>query len=357
MFAVKDAEEAGELPAGDTNPGASAPGSPGPLPSRTALLLSCGLAAVVLAAGLYFYWPFGGSPPPSQPDTLPPGTTPPAALAGLRHLPAGANVVFAVQPGPVLAYAERTGADPKAVLATLMIPREAVDGLERAGLPLDRIDHVVGGVTLTPADLFPGFALVLKLRQPVADEERFLQALKAEKKPKAGRPVYAVFLAGLPLTMTTIDDRTYLFGFLEKDLSAADAPPGPAALPPALRDAITTKLSPASFAWAATDAAAWADMAVVKAFATNSKDPRVRDRFELLGRGRQAVVGASLEPDPRLRVAVRTRDAEAAGGLREYLAGKLPAAAVGGEGEWAEADVPFDPAAGGDVLRRLLGEK
>jgi hypothetical protein len=329
----------------------------GSLSTAKILLLSILFGAVALGAGYYFFRSPGG-PPAQQPqnETHPPGTTPPLSLAGLRYLPSGANVLFAVQPAPLLAYAERTKTDPKALLTSAGVPAEFITLLDRLGVRLDQIDHVAGGLTLANDSLFPGLALVLKLRRPVANEETFLQALKAEKKPKTGRATYTVALAGLPLTMTRIDDRTYLFGLLEKDLTAADNPSATPALPRDLREALATRLSPASFAWAATDADRWADKAAVKGFLLGAKDPKTKDWAGKLTQGRQAAAGLSLEPNPQLRVAIRTQDADTAKTLRNYFAEKLAGdpATISGEADWAEADIVFDPKTGGGVFRKLL---
>lgn len=361
VFPVTAAEEVDEPP---TPAGPAAAPPSGPLPAARSLLVSLLLAAAVLGAGLYFYRPFGSSQPPPPPpaDAHPPGTVPPAALAGLRYLPAGVNVAFAVQPAPLLVYADRTNADPTVLLAAPGVPVTFTAALDRLGLPLDRIDHVAGGLSVADDNL-PGLTLVLRLRQPVADEAAFLRALRAEKKPKAGRVTYAVTLANLPLTMTQVDDRTYLFGLTDRDLSAADHPPEAPALPAELRAALATRLSPASFAWAATDAERWADKklvgAVLKGYVRGAKDPKVKDRLTKLTLGRQTVVGVSLEPNPQLRIAVRTADAESATALRAYFAEKLAGekAVVGGEGEWADADVAIDPKAGADTVRKLLPDR
>jgi hypothetical protein len=355
-FVIRDAEEIDErltdsVATHQYQRGVDTPSSDDRFPSLKALLVSCVIALLILGFGLYVYQPFGQAPPTQPPDTRPPGTIPPAALAGLRYLPAGANIVFAVQPAPLLAYAERTNTDPYALLAASGVPADVTGTLNQIGLPLDQIDHLVGGVTLTATELFPGVAFVLKLRRPIADETAFLTALGAQKKPKAGPPVYSV-TAGLPLTLMKLDERTYLFGLSENDLSGANAPPEPL-LPSELRAGLA-RLSPASFVWIATDNVRWADTTAAKLLAQAAKDPAAKDRSARLAQLRQLVAGVSLEPDPRLMVAVRTADAETAERLREYFSERLDAAVVSGEGDWAAADSPFNPAAGPGPVGKLL---
>jgi hypothetical protein len=353
MFPVRDAEELADDASGPDDAkqqGADALRSP--LPSGRALLVSVVLAVMLLGGGLYFFRPPSTPHATQQAEDRPPGVVPPQAVVGLRYLPAGTNIAFAFQPAPLVAYAAGTGADPKALLSAAGVPAEITSTLDRLGVPLPAIDHVAGGVTV--GDSLPGFALVLVLRQPLSDEERFLQSLHAEKKAIAGRPVYSVNLPALQ-EMTRIDDKTYLFGLAGSDLSAAHHPPEP--LPKSLQEALTTRLSPASFAWVATDSDRWGEKKLVKTFAERSKDAKVRERLALLGKGRQAVVGISLEPEARLRLAIRTADAETGKRLREYFAEKMTGenAKIGGEGEWAEVNAAFDPKA--EQWRKLVSEK
>ena len=140
------------------------------------------------------------------------------------------NVLFAVQP-------TQLGPDPDQLLTKLGLPADVTNRLRAAGIELAQVDHLVGGVTVAGDNLIPGIAVVLKLRSPLADKERFLKAIQATKQAKAGRATYTVTL-GLPFTMVKIDDTTYLFGLLPTDLRA-DRGPVP------LKDVLAGKLSPA----------------------------------------------------------------------------------------------------------------
>jgi hypothetical protein len=307
------------------------------------MLLSLGLAALILAVGLAVLRPWQKPAPPVPPVAPPPVTVPPLALDGLRYLPATANVVLAVQPAPLVGYAGRTGIDAKQLLLAAGVPERVTGVLDQLGLPLDGIDQLVVGASLTNEAL-PGLTAVLRLRQPLADEDGFLRRMRAEKRPVAGRPVWTVS-AGLPLMLTRMDGRTYLFALTDAGFAAADAPhpAGGGHLPKGLRETIADRLSPASFVWLATDAENWADKPALKLGLK-------KDQLERLARGRAAAVGVSLEPDPVLRVAVRAKDAatadEARGVLRERLGG------AGGEGEWATAETPLDPK--GEAVRKLV---
>lgn len=341
LIPVKGAEP---VPDDVPQPAALAPHPPG-FPSR-ALLLSLGLAAVILVIGMSIFRPWEQTSPQPVADR-PPGTTPPAALAGLGYLPPTANVVLAVQPAPLLAYAERTKADPKELLTRSGVPAPVTDALDRFGLPLDQIDSAVVGLSLTDQAL-PGVTGVLTLRRPVADEDEFLRRLRAEKKPVAGRPVYTV-TAGFPLVMTKVDPTTYLFGLTDTDLKAADAPhpPGGGHLPVDLRESLTARLSPASFAWVATASEKWAEKPVLK---LALKAPQLVPLTQI----RAAAVGVSLEPDPVLKVALKPADADARGWVRAEIGGRVgELASINDAGDWVTVETPVDLRGGADVGRML----
>ena len=311
---------------------------------RGPFLAGCAIAAVALAVGLYFVL---GGKPPAVPTTRTAdfATVPPAALAGLGHLPASANLAFAVQPGPLLEYAARTqntSDDASAETAAWQLlqgyglPTDAVKNALRVGkVRLRDIDHLAGGVTLASDNLLPGLCLVLKLRAPCADEPAFLAALKAEKKAKAGKPTYAVTL-GLPLTLVKADETTYLFGLTDADVAGTERGAGPTFLKEAL-----AKLNPASHTWLATADEDWPAKPLVKAALKDAKGtPPVLPR--------QALVGLMFEPEPKFAASLRGATPADGEKLRELLRGKP--GIVSGEGAMAElaGDLP------GVNLRGLL---
>ena len=200
-----------------------------------------------------------------------------------------------------------------------------------AGVPPDRIHHLIAAANVD--ELLPRVVLVLVLREPLADPARFREKLKAKGQK--------VELAGLPvaLLMAQPNDTTYLFALDEKDLGTAKTPhAGLSALPEGLRESVA-KVSPAAFAWLATDAKEWSE---VKAVQLGFVPPEVAGR---LAGVRAVAAGASLEPELRFGVAVRTNDSTfartVADGMREKLADLAPT--VTATGEWAEAEVPLDP--------------
>ena len=81
---------------------------------------------------------------------------------------------------------------------------------------------------------------------------------------------------------------------------------------PALRDALVNQLSPASFAWVvAAGNDRWIDLPSIQALAKIVL--KREDLLPLFSAGRVGVIGLSLEPDPVLRVVVKTDDARAVG--------------------------------------------
>jgi hypothetical protein len=312
------------------------------LHSRAAMALSFGLAAVILVVGLAIVRPWEGKPKPG-PDRLPVVVSP-LGLAGLAYLPPNTNIVAAIQPMPLLAYAAQKKVDPKKFLVDSGIPDAVFDSLTKAGVTLDQIDHLVVGFEIKPDTSVPGIAGCLKLTRPVADEAKFLAALRAEKssqQSKGGRTVYSI---AFNLSLTSVDDRTYVFGFGGVDLARIEKPhaAGGGHLPKELRDAMMARLSPASFAWIATDTDNWNEKPFVKAI---GQFPAWKDRVALLKPIRAASAGLAIEDEPELRLAIRAADAAATNRLRDALRSRVSdgTAEFGGDDEWATLEMPFDP--------------
>ena len=335
-------------------------GPPSPRSFGAPAFVAACLVAAVLGVGLYVLLRRDGADTrPTDPGDNPSKaavTVPPPAVPGLAYLPADTSVAFAVQPGPLLAYAERTQADPRQLLAAAGVPDRVFATLDSAGVPLDRIDHLAGGLVLAADNAFPRVLVALALRQPPADEAAFRKALGAERVTAAsGAARDRVNLGGLPAEMVRLDPKTYLFGTDGRDLDPAGklAGRGSGHLPAGLRESVG-KLSPASVAWAATDAGDWSKNPSVQLLA------RVRkaDWPQRLAGVRAAAVGVSLEPDPKLTLAVRAADAagasKLAGAFTKAFAGKEPV--IGESGEWASAEVPFDPKTGITGLAAALSK-
>lgn len=257
-------------------------------------------AAVLLAVGLSVV----RQDPPPEPPVLPPAagpvTWPPPAVPLLKHLPPDAGLAFALQPGPLLAFAERTDADPQALLAGAGVPDRVFTTLAQLGLTLDGIDQLAGGLVFPADTAFPRAVLALKPAPP-ATVEGLLPKLKAERDRTAGgRQRYRADLGGLPVRLETRDAGVLVVATADADL---DRPPatGGAHLPAGLRETLA-KLSPSAFAWAATDAADWADKPTTKAALLLLKRPDLADKLKL---GRAAGAGLSLEPTLRVTAAVK----------------------------------------------------
>lgn len=302
------------------------------------------LGSVVLGGGLYAILRTKPTPPSDTgtPATgKPPAVFPPAAVPGLQYLPAETNVAFAVQPGPLLASAERTGTDPQKLLASVGIPDRVTATLAQLGLTLARIDHLAGGAVVD--DKSPlRVVLVLALRSPHPDEAAFLKALTATKPADSAVPGhYRVQVSGVPADMVKAGDRTYvlfLVGVDPKD-PAGVANPARSGVPVPLKESVA-KLSPASVAWVATASEAWAEKKTVAAVAQILKQPDIPKRLAPV---RAVAAGLSLEPDPRLGVLVRGKDADAVAELNKSL-DKLfgDKSAVTTEADWVGVAGPVD---------------
>lgn len=331
-----------DVPAG---PAAVAPAAAPPVKSSNLVFLSLGLTALIVAGFLGWFF-LGPKSTPTQPTlpVAPPPTLPPRALDGLKYVPKDSQVVAAVQPAALWQYADRTGQKPEDLLADFGVPKEQLTQFRDAGIPPESIQSLVAAAKLDLDDLRVVF--VLTLREPVRNEARFREALKAKGQPPQ------VELAGVPevagvhprLFMAAADEKTYLFALNEKDLALAKSPTaGYDALRPGLRESID-RVSYSSFAWAATDTKDWAALPLLKLAPAGLVPPELAKRMEGV---RAAAVGVSLEPDLQLGLAVRANDStaarEQADGMKERLAELKPE--VRADGEWAEATVPLDPPA------------
>jgi hypothetical protein len=329
---------------------------------QRAVAVALAMGLVGLVAGLAVYYSRD-----SRPKRTPDSDTqhslaaiPPVQLAGLGYLPADTSVVFAVQPGPVLAYAERTKQDPRELLIKAGIPRQAYDAFANIGLTLQQIDHIAGGVS--DWGLGPRLSLVIILRHSLADEEEFLKLLKATKR--IGTQVrYKVQLAGLPLdlTLARVSPTAWVFGFdAKKDLEAVDRGgygAGGKQFAPALAEMIAEHVAPDAAAWVATSEERWAEKPLIQ-FAVGQFAGK-KEWVAVLAKGRALAAGISLGGPPRLRLFVKAADEATGQQLRAYFARRAATdemASHGGAGELAFFDAPMDPSTIFATLQQMLSD-
>lgn len=293
----------------------------------------------------------------SENDSPSPGGTPRAGVkpaaqpAGLGYLRPDCNVAFAVQAGPLLRYAERTGRPPGDVLAQAGLPEPARGLLDQFGVPLAQVDHLAGGLTLGEGEDALRFELALVLNEPLADEDEFLRRLKA--RPVANtRNRHDVALGRFPLVLARAAPTVWVFGLDERDLSAAGkGGTGPVGLRGALAD-----LPPDAAAWAvADDDRDWAQKPAVKLL---GGVPELKALLPALKDGRGGSLAVSLGDSPRLSVRVRAADGATGAKARDYFAARaaeVEAATAGGAEATATFDSPFDLGTG-KLLRRFLAD-
>lgn len=307
------------------------------------LLAAAAFAAVAVGIGVWLgdFWkdkpqPDVAKPPPAR------ATWPPQTLAGLRYLPSDSHVVFAMQPSPLLQYAERTKQDANAVLADGGLPKPVFDWLSEAGIAPEQIDHVAVGVKFE--GLVPPFAVLLALRQPLDDEGKFLSRLKAKRNPDKNLHTLHVAALIADVSMVKVDDTKYLFALREEDLAPAKKPAdGGTHFRKDLQESIG-KLSPSAFVWLATDTHDWTANKTLEFLATVGMGQAERfKRFD--PKLRAAAVGLSLESELKVRVSARYLDAPTAT-AREKSWKEVVAASKGesaADGEWATATLPLNP--------------
>jgi hypothetical protein len=153
---------------------------------QRSVTVALALGLLGLATGLVVHYSRGSKPPEPQPEpAIAVNATPPAQLAGLGYLPAECNLVFAVQPGPVLADAARLKQEPREFLTRSGVPHQVFATLDQLGLTLPQIDHIACGIFVGDEGDEPRVALVLVLKQPLADEDEFLKKLQASRGQEA----------------------------------------------------------------------------------------------------------------------------------------------------------------------------
>jgi hypothetical protein len=326
---------------------------------QRALAVALAMGLIGLIAGFGAYYLNGGMRTKPAPEMDPPplvAATPATKLVGLGYLPADATIVFSLQPGPVLAYAERTKQDPRDLLIAAGLPRTAYDTVTHLGLSPRQIDHIAGGASV--AEL--RFALVLVLRRPMDDDEEFLKRLKA-RKANGPKERYRVDISGLPveLTLARISPTIWVFGIdAKKDLEAVEKGgygPGGKQFTSSLTDAISGRVPPEGAAWLATAEGRWDDKPLVQFFLGQFAGKT--EWLKGLAKGRAVVAALSLDEPPRLRLFITVADEQTADGIRVYFAkwaesnGRV---SHGGAGELAFLNTPIDPVKTFTVLRQLL---
>lgn len=319
------------------------------------------LGLVGFAVGLFAYDRTPKPNPEPQPEVpMAITVTPPAQLVGLGYLPAESNVVFAVQPGPVLAYAARTNQNPLDPLVKSGLPPQVVTTFDAVGLPLAQIDHLAGGLYLPSGGDELRAALALALKQPLADEDAFLARLKAKSVP-GSKTRFAVALDKVPvgLTLARVSPTVWVFGLNDKDLAAVERGgfgPGGAQFRGTADEGVRKMLAsvpPTAAVWAvADDDRDWSDKPVVKLL---GQSPDAKALLPLLSAGRGGVFALSFGEAPRTRLFVRTADTQAAERVRAYFqarAAEVEGATAGGGGTFALFDAPTN----GALVRRMLAD-
>lgn len=334
------------------------PRSGWPMWKVAALALALGL--IGFAVGLFAYNRGPAPNPEPQPDSLAAVATPPAQLVGLGYLPAECNVVFAVQPGPPLEYAARTNQEPRELLTRSGLPPQVLTALDSIGLPLTQIDHLAGGLFLPsgPEDFRVALALVLK--QPLADEDDFLNKLKAKPVPGA-KTRFTVELNKVPVspTLARVSPTVWVFGLNAGDLAAVDRGgygPGGAQFRGSESEGfrkVLASVPPTAAVWvAADDERDWSEKPVVKLFA---QSPEAKKWLPLLTGGRGGMFVLSFGEQPRMRLFVRTAETATAARVRTYFqarAAEVESATAGGGGTFALFDAPLD----GALVQRVLAD-
>ncbi|AWM40763.1 hypothetical protein GobsT_06920 [Gemmata obscuriglobus] len=354
-------EEGDHEPVAETTGTAVAPKSQKqPFWNNGFYLLLVTFALVVIASGVIVGMRTRDGSGPSN-DGLSSVPPPSSELAALRYLRGNSNIVFAIRPEPLLAYAERTKQQPGDVLKRSGLPDGLGATVEQLGVPLAQIDHLAGGLELGEGDDAIRLTLVLVLKQPPADEDMFLSKLKA--RPVAGkRDRYDAAVGRFGLLLARVSPTVWVFGLNQKDFSAIEAgehrPAGAQFRGDdrsGLRGMIRAVPADAAVWAAADDDRDWTQKPALKLF---GNAPEVKKWLTAVKDGRGGTLAVRLGEQPQVQLRVRAVDEATAGRVRSYFAaqaGELPSARFGGEGALAEFDSPFS-ADTGRLLQRFLAD-
>jgi hypothetical protein len=216
------------------------------------------------------------------------------------------------------------------------LPKFVLDVLDRVGIPWNQIDHVVVGLTLPSGDVVPQVVAAVVLTAPPVEESTVWKAIGAERVSGGKHPRYKAMLG---MQAVQAKPNAFVFASKSNDLDGIESMSAVNGenLRPALREAIIQRLDPASFAWlVAVGDDRWADLPSAKFLA------KWMMREDLLARfapGRAVAIGLSLQPDPRLHVAVNAEDARpVADWFAQQLAGDDTVVEPGEK--WAVVTVP-----------------
>jgi len=241
-------------------------------------------------------------------------------------------------------------------LESLGLPAEIFTDLTDVGLGPEKLQHIT--VALRVEELPPRAVIVLSLREPVKDQARLRQKLKATVKDPTRREVWTVSLPNIPLysfSMTAIDDTTYLLCSNIVDLELGKKPHGGIGdLNLGLKESIE-RLSPSSFVWVASGNEDWAKFKAVELLVNMAKRPEFTKQ---LGDYRAVAASVSLEPELTLNLALRTPGASQATVWIERNQPPTTETSIGlkANGAWVEATMPFEPPQKkSSELKRWLG--
>jgi hypothetical protein len=321
----------------------------------TAITLGMGLLGLIAGVAIYYIQ----LKPKPEPEPEPPPMTaaiPAWQLSSLGYLPADTNIAFAIQPGPVVAYAARMNKEPRELLIQAGIPAKVFDSLTNLGLTLPQVDHIAGGTSFGDGIFTLRLAFVLTLRRPLADEDDFLHKLKARKQN--GKAQFDIELGGFPMLLARVSPTIWVFGLVDKDFEAVDRGgygAGGKQFPAALTQTIAEQIPPNAAAWVATNDEQWAEKPGVKLLIGQFMGKK--DWLPVLAKGRAGLVALSLDDSPRFRLFIKTADETTGQQLRTYfqkMAATDDKVRHGGGGELAFLDTPFDPMHAFATLTRFL---
>ena len=320
-----------------------------------------GVSLGILGIVIGLLWRSLGSKPvvPPRPQPVAPSALlKPMEMPGLGYLPLGTDSVISLQlRAGIATLPETERSDPRKALASLGLPKELVDGVERAtGMSLNEVDQLVFGLKLKDGSLAAQPVLIVHAVQKV-DFEGLVKKVKGRTSTKGDRTYCRAALSSqLPIEIVwwSPAEKILIAALNESVLNAIPAEGG-LELPTRIVNLAETSLAGDPFFWAVLDSEKWEALAsFLELVAGKKKGVSVAEVISPL---RSLVLGVRVDGEPILNVSLELKSDRSAEELRTYLNERFKKAnedaLVGGGGNGVGVRLPLRGEGMGALIQKL----